>query len=192
MPNNQRSGTCRTTAGSSRLSWLGKSMLIWALRKRGGAGFCRGAGPPLIDQSGYWRKHFRKFPKFRDFQNLGKSVAIGRRAKRRYAEDNIVYDAIVIGARCAGSPTAMLLARQGYRVLLVDRSTFPSDMISTHYIHNSGIAHLKRWGLARQGCWLELPAHYSRNLRCWRVRSDGISPTNRRCRGSIRPAAQGA
>jgi choline dehydrogenase-like flavoprotein len=26
------------------------------------------------------------------------------------------YDAIVVGARCAGSPTAMLLARRGYRV----------------------------------------------------------------------------
>lgn len=59
----------------------------------------------------------------------------------------MVYDAIVIGARCAGSPTAMLLARKGYRVLLVDRSTFPSDIISTHFIHNSGIAHLKCWGL---------------------------------------------
>ncbi len=33
------------------------------------------------------------------------------------------YDAIVVGARCAGSPTAMLLARQGHRVLLVDPST---------------------------------------------------------------------
>ena len=40
-------------------------------------------------------------------------------------------DVIVVGARCAGSPTAMLLARQGYRVLLVDRATFPSDTIST-------------------------------------------------------------
>lgn len=40
------------------------------------------------------------------------------------------YDAIVIGARCAGSPTAMLLARKGYRVLLVDRASFPSDTLS--------------------------------------------------------------
>jgi flavin-dependent dehydrogenase len=41
------------------------------------------------------------------------------------------YDVIVVGARCAGSPTAMLLATSGYRVLLVDRATFPSDTIST-------------------------------------------------------------
>jgi flavin-dependent dehydrogenase len=58
-----------------------------------------------------------------------------------------MYDAIVIGARCAGSPTAMLLARKGYRVLLLDRSGFPSDTLSTHYIHQPGIARLKRWGL---------------------------------------------
>jgi 2-polyprenyl-6-methoxyphenol hydroxylase-like FAD-dependent oxidoreductase len=57
------------------------------------------------------------------------------------------YDAIVVGARCAGSPTAMLLARSGYRVLLVDRATFPSDTLSTHAIHAPGVAALRRWGL---------------------------------------------
>ncbi len=57
------------------------------------------------------------------------------------------YDAIVVGARCAGSPTAMLLARRGYRVLLVDRATFPSDTTSTHMIHAPGVAALRRWGL---------------------------------------------
>ena len=58
-----------------------------------------------------------------------------------------MYDAIVVGARCAGSPTAMLLARAGYRVLLLDRSTFPSDVLSTHLIHQPGVAALARWGL---------------------------------------------
>jgi 2-polyprenyl-6-methoxyphenol hydroxylase-like FAD-dependent oxidoreductase len=57
------------------------------------------------------------------------------------------YDAIVVGARCAGAPTAMLLSRHGHRVLLVDKATFPSDTISTHIIHPPGIAALKRWGL---------------------------------------------
>jgi 2-polyprenyl-6-methoxyphenol hydroxylase-like FAD-dependent oxidoreductase len=57
------------------------------------------------------------------------------------------YDAIVVGARCAGSPTAMLLARRGHRVLVVDRATFPSDTISTHLIHPPGVASLERWGL---------------------------------------------
>jgi flavin-dependent dehydrogenase len=59
-----------------------------------------------------------------------------------------MYDAIVVGARCAGSSTALLLARKGYKVLLLDRSTYPSDLpFSTHYIHQSGMARLKRWGL---------------------------------------------
>ena len=57
------------------------------------------------------------------------------------------YDAIVIGARCAGAPTAMLLARKGYRVLLLDKATFPSDTMSTHAVHPPGVAALARWGL---------------------------------------------
>ena len=60
------------------------------------------------------------------------------------------YDVIVVGARCAGSPLAMLLARQGHRVLLVDRATFPSDTVSTHVIHPPGVAALRRWGLLDQ------------------------------------------
>ena len=58
-----------------------------------------------------------------------------------------MYDAIIVGARVAGSPLAMLLARRGHRVLLLDKSTFPSDTISTHHIHQPGVARLKRWGL---------------------------------------------
>ena len=66
------------------------------------------------------------------------------------------YDVIIIGARCAGAPTAMVLASKGYRVLLLDRATFPSDTISTHIVHPPGVASLKRWGLldrlASTGC----------------------------------------
>jgi 2-polyprenyl-6-methoxyphenol hydroxylase-like FAD-dependent oxidoreductase len=58
-----------------------------------------------------------------------------------------MYDAIVVGARCAGAPTAMLLARKGYRVLLVDRTTFPSDTISTHLVWPHGAEILAGWGL---------------------------------------------
>jgi flavin-dependent dehydrogenase len=60
---------------------------------------------------------------------------------------NRAYDVIVVGARCAGSPIAMLLARRRYRVLLVDRATFPSDTLSTLIIHAPGVAALRRWGL---------------------------------------------
>jgi 2-polyprenyl-6-methoxyphenol hydroxylase-like FAD-dependent oxidoreductase len=57
------------------------------------------------------------------------------------------YDVIVVGARCAGSPTAMLLARRGYEVLVVDRARFPSDTVSTHLLHPPGVLSLRRWGL---------------------------------------------
>ncbi len=58
-----------------------------------------------------------------------------------------MYDAIIVGARCAGAATAMLLARRGHRVLLVDRATFPSDLPHGHFLHRRGPARLKRWGL---------------------------------------------
>lgn len=58
-----------------------------------------------------------------------------------------MFDAIVVGARCAGAPTAMLLARAGHRVLMLDRAAFPSDTLSTHLIHQPGVAALARWGL---------------------------------------------
>jgi flavin-dependent dehydrogenase len=58
-----------------------------------------------------------------------------------------VYDAIVIGARCAGASTAMLLARAGHDVLLVDRARFPSEIPHGHFIHRHGPARLSRWGL---------------------------------------------
>ncbi len=68
-----------------------------------------------------------------------------------------MYDAIIVGARCAGAPVALLLARKGYKVLLLDRTTFPSDMaFSNHFVHQTGSARLKRWGLldklAATGC----------------------------------------
>ena len=57
----------------------------------------------------------------------------------------MVYDAIVVGARCAGSPTAMLLARKGFRVLLVDRAVFLSawSVVNGYYVQQTGVVHLK-------------------------------------------------
>jgi len=57
------------------------------------------------------------------------------------------YDVIVVGARVAGAATAMLLARQGLRVLAVDRVSFPSDTISSHQLQVPGAALLHQWGL---------------------------------------------
>src|SRR4029453_7164971 len=57
------------------------------------------------------------------------------------------YDAVVVGARAAGAATALLLARQGFDVALVDRHFFPSDTLSTHQIARPGVVQLHRWGL---------------------------------------------
>src|SRR3712207_729 len=56
-------------------------------------------------------------------------------------------DVVVAGARCAGAATAMLLARMGYRVTVVERGRIPSDTLSTHGITRGGVVHLARWGL---------------------------------------------
>jgi len=57
------------------------------------------------------------------------------------------YDVIVVGARIAGAATAMLLARQGMRVLAVDRVCFLSDTVSSHQLQVPGVAGLHQWGL---------------------------------------------
>lgn len=57
------------------------------------------------------------------------------------------YDAIIVGARCAGAATALLLARAGLRVLAIDRSEAGSDTLSTHAMMRAGVMQLVRWGL---------------------------------------------
>jgi 2-polyprenyl-6-methoxyphenol hydroxylase-like FAD-dependent oxidoreductase len=57
------------------------------------------------------------------------------------------FDAIVVGARCAGAATAMLLARAGARVLVVDREAYGSDTLSTHALMRTGVALLQRWNI---------------------------------------------
>ena len=57
------------------------------------------------------------------------------------------YDVIVVGARAAGAATAMLLGRAGKRVLLVDRSAYGADTLSTHALLRGGVLQLQRWGL---------------------------------------------
>jgi flavin-dependent dehydrogenase len=57
------------------------------------------------------------------------------------------YDAVVVGARAAGAATAMLLARHGLRVLVVDRSRYGADTLSTHALMRGGVLQLHRWNL---------------------------------------------
>ncbi len=69
------------------------------------------------------------------------------------------HDAIVVGARCAGSSLANLLARRGWDVLLLDKDGFPSTTISTHVLWPSGVARLEQLGvLDRLRARHELPA----------------------------------
>jgi flavin-dependent dehydrogenase len=64
-----------------------------------------------------------------------------------HAADRSRHDVVVVGARVAGSATAMLLARLGHDVVVVDQASLPSDTISTHSIARSGVVQLHRWGL---------------------------------------------
>src|SRR6187551_701521 len=60
------------------------------------------------------------------------------------------WDVVVVGARVAGAATAMLLAREGLRVLCLDRSRYGSDTLSTHALMRGGVLQLQRWGLLDQ------------------------------------------
>jgi 2-polyprenyl-6-methoxyphenol hydroxylase-like FAD-dependent oxidoreductase len=64
--------------------------------------------------------------------------------------DRSRYDAIVVGARCAGAATAMLMARCGLKVLIIDRSRYGEDTMSTHALMRGGVMQLHRWGLLPQ------------------------------------------
>lgn len=61
--------------------------------------------------------------------------------------DRSRHDVVIVGGRVAGSATALLLARLGHDVVVVDQASFPSDTVSTHSIARSGVVQLRRWGL---------------------------------------------
>ena len=60
------------------------------------------------------------------------------------------FDAVIVGARCAGAATAMLMARAGLRVLVVDRTHPSRDTLSTHALMRAGVLQLSRWGLLQR------------------------------------------
>ena len=104
-----------------------------------------------------------------------------------------MYDAIIVGARCAGSPTAMLLARQGFKVLLVDRATFPER----HDLDAHPLASRRRdpgaVGSPRHAggdrCTADLPAH---DVRCRPVRPSRRHSRRQRWHGRILSASHRA
>jgi flavin-dependent dehydrogenase len=60
---------------------------------------------------------------------------------------NDVYDAVIVGARCAGAATGMLLASAGLRVLVFDKGQYGTDTLSTHALMRPAVLLLHRWGL---------------------------------------------
>src|ERR671912_1665893 len=96
------------------------------------------------------------------------------------------YDVIVVGARCAGSATATVLARAGRRVLLLDRDEFPSDTVSTHQLFPDSLHLLDELGageLLRARHELR-PVEYS-----WRVLGHAVAGGFSPIGGSRRTAA---
>jgi len=57
------------------------------------------------------------------------------------------FDVVIVGARCAGAATAMLLARAGHRVLMVDRGRYGTDTLSTHALMRGAVVQLHRWNV---------------------------------------------
>jgi flavin-dependent dehydrogenase len=95
--------------------------------------------------------------------------------------DSPSYDAIVVGARCAGAATAMLLARGGARVLLIDRGDPGTDTLSTHALMRAGVLQLARWGLLDRVIASGAPAvrsatfHYDDDAQAFPIRPrDGV------------------
>jgi 2-polyprenyl-6-methoxyphenol hydroxylase-like FAD-dependent oxidoreductase len=79
------------------------------------------------------------------------------------------FDVVVVGARCAGSPLAALLARGGLRVAVVEQATFPRDTLSTHCLHAGALAFLERLGVTD-----EIRATGAPYLRYYDLRQDDI------------------
>jgi len=77
------------------------------------------------------------------------------------------YDVVVVGSRVAGASTALLLARAGARVALVERAAYGTDTVSTHALMRAGVHQLHRWGLLDEIVATGVPAvrrttfHYS-------------------------------
>ena len=84
--------------------------------------------------------------------------------------EHTTYDALVIGARCAGAATAMLMARSGLRVLAIDRGEYGADALSTHALMRAGVLQLHRWGALPKVVTAGTPSlrtatfHYGNNL----------------------------
>jgi 2-polyprenyl-6-methoxyphenol hydroxylase-like FAD-dependent oxidoreductase len=88
------------------------------------------------------------------------------------------YDAIIVGARCAGAATGLLLARSGAKVLVIDRQAYGSDTMSTHALMRGAVVQLRRWGLIAEIVAADTPAirsttfHYGSEAVCVAIKPE--------------------
>ena len=97
------------------------------------------------------------------------------------------YDAIVVGGRCAGAATAMLLARGGMRVLVIEAARPGADTLSTHALMRGGVLQLHRWGLLDAVVDAGTPAIRFDRVRLRRRNRDRRHPPERWHIGAARP-----
>src|SRR5215204_5127315 len=81
------------------------------------------------------------------FLYLTRPTYVTRHNITAVATTSVDFDVVIVGARCAGAATALLLARQGLRVLAIDRGHYGSDTVSTHALMRAGVLQLSRWGV---------------------------------------------
>jgi flavin-dependent dehydrogenase len=108
------------------------------------------------------------------------------------------YDAVVVGARCAGSATAMLMARAGMRVLLLDRTDPARDTLSTHALMRGAVLQLDRWGVLPSIVAAGTPPvtattfHYGGRRECVPLAEPLYAPRRPRLDAALLDAAVGA
>src|SRR4051794_5142282 len=68
------------------------------------------------------------------------------------------HDVVVVGARAAGAATAMLLARDGLDVAVIDRGRYGADTLSTHALMRAAVIQLRRWGVLDRAAASGAPA----------------------------------
>ncbi len=99
------------------------------------------------------------------------------------------YDVVVVGARCAGAATAMLLARAGHRVLVVDRGRYGTDTLSTHALMRGAVVQLHRWNILPAVDRVRYDARAAGDVLLRRRVDLGADQTARRNRCVVRTAA---
>ena len=99
------------------------------------------------------------------------------------------YDVAVVGARAGGGALALLLARMGHQVVVLDRARMPSDTLSTHSIARSGVVQLHRWGLLDEVLATGAPAIHQV---MFHAGGESLTRGSRTGRGSISWSPRGA